>query len=117
MLAEARSSAQQGRADGTMRALTGSPAETAGTKKIKERSTHMKATRIAMNGSTGIGRRKKEDQSIPKNVLYVTIVIACAALFCAPLQASTTSSTSFNRPLVFEPNQGQFAPEAQWIAR
>ena len=77
----------------------------------------MKATRIAMYGSTGLGRRQKEDQSILESVLYVTIVIACAALFCAPLQASTTSSTSFNRPLVFEPNTGQFAPEAQWIAR
>ena len=76
----------------------------------------MKATRIAMNGSTGIGRREKEDQSILKSVLYVTIVTVCAALFCAPLQASPASSP-FNRPLVFEPNKGQFAPEAQWMAR
>src|SRR5215831_11018233 len=77
-----------------------------GRKQIKERRTHMKASRIAMYGSTGLGRRQKADQSILKSLFYVTIVIACAALLCAPLQASTASSTSFNRPLVFEPNQG-----------
>jgi hypothetical protein len=76
----------------------------------------MKAARIATNGSTGIGRYQKEDQSIPKSVLYVAIVTVCAALFCAQLQASPASSP-FKRPLVFEPNKGQFAPEAQWMAR
>jgi hypothetical protein len=52
----------------------------------------MKATRIAMNSSTGIGRRQKEDQSILKSVLYVTIVTVCVGLFCAPPQASTAST-------------------------
>ncbi len=52
-----------------------------------------------------------------KGILYTTTVIVGAAFFRAPLQASAASSTSFNRPLVFEPNHGQFAPEVQWMGR
>src|SRR5215831_12545665 len=61
ILAEARSSAQQGRADGTVRALTGSPAETAGTKEDQRKEyTHESHTdcdeRLDWNRPTQKGR-------------------------------------------------------------
>jgi len=52
-----------------------------------------------------------------KGAACFTGIALCATLFSAPLLASAFSSTSFDRPLAFEPNHGQLASKVKWTTR
>jgi hypothetical protein len=51
-----------------------------------------------------------------RNILCGTFISACAVVTTANMFAAP-GSKSFKHPVVFEPNQGQLAPEIQWMAR